>query len=162
MTFSLLGITFVRSSELNDLRAAADRHSQVQATREGDASEEPRASAAADAGRVPPIVRELIRFADGLRDLSAGARLDQPPDPVLRWAQERAVAMLDAYDVVHVEETGAFDPHRHQAVGRRDAPGPTLAHQIADTVRPGYSWHGALLRPQQVIVYASAEPSPGS
>jgi hypothetical protein len=163
MTFSLFGIAFVRTGELNALRDA-DRQSQAPVPAEGDAPEThstPQSSPPPDAGGVPPpVVRELIRFADGLRDLGSGNPPDSPPEPVLRWAQERVAALFGACDVVPVEETGPFNPHRHQAVGRRDAPSPALARQIADTVRPGYSWHGALLRPQQVIVYTPADRPP--
>jgi molecular chaperone GrpE (heat shock protein) len=67
--------------------------------------------------------------------------------------ESRTKALLTSCDIKRVEESGAFDPARQQAVASREAPRPELAHQIADTVRPGYVWHGDLLRPQQVAVY---------
>jgi GrpE len=158
MTYSLFGLALVRTSELKALRSAA-----AQAVKQTPPSEEtaspPAGPPVGAAGTPPPFVRELIRFADGLHDLKGASAPNEPPDPVLRWAQEAIAALLGACDVARVHEAGGFNPHRHQAVGRRIATDPALPHQIAETVRPGYAWNGALLRPQQVIVYAPAEPS---
>ena len=73
---------------------------------------------------------------------------------MLRWVESDEGA---AHLVRHqeVRGVGAFDPAPQQTGARREAPRPELADQIADTVRPGYVWHGDLLRPQQVVVYVS-------
>ena len=104
----------------------------------------------------PAAAREVIRLADGLLDLRENLNLtadDGQSATVLRWAESRTQALLNSCDIKRVEESGAFDPARQQTVASREAPRPELAHHIADTVRPGYVWHGVLLRPQQVVVY---------
>lgn len=105
----------------------------------------------------PAIVRELIRLADRLPDLTGG---NTPADPeqaagLARWLEGRAQSLLTACDVTRIEETGALDLSRHEVVGTRTAPADQMVQHIADTVRPGYSWHGRLLRPQQVVAYVA-------
>jgi hypothetical protein len=155
MTVSLAGFTIIRTAALNGLRA------QARAARAAPQSAGPTTMCADSPGGAdgpPPIVREVIRVADGLLNLTgSGAAPDpQRADTVLRWIEARTRSLLAACDVVRIEEAGDFDPLRHEAVASRTAPDPDLAHQIADTIRPGYAWHGRLLRPQQVTVYVPA------
>jgi hypothetical protein len=179
MSFSILGFTIIRTRDLAELQyqsaprvpAAAPDPPRHAAPSQASAPPQPPAAAPAELPRQVPVpaaaadgppsaAREVIRLADGLLDLretldlSAGG--GQPAETVLRWVDARTRALLTACDVKRVEESGTFDPTRQQAVANRAAPRPELAHQIADTVRPGYAWHGALLRPQQVIVYVPA------
>jgi hypothetical protein len=109
-------------------------------------------------GEPPAVVRELVRLADRLPDLTGE---NAPRDPeqaavITRWLEERARALLTACDVVPVEDSGPLDLGRHEVVGTRAAPAGDLVHHIADTVRPGYTWQGRLLRPQQVVAYVAA------
>ena len=108
----------------------------------------------------PAAAGEVIRLADGLLDLRESLNLtadDGQSATVLRWVESRTKALLTSCDIKRMEESGAFDPARQQTVASREAPRPELAHQIANTVRPGYVWHGVLLRPQQVVVYVPAD-----
>ena len=169
MSISFFGFTIIRVDELAALRAKAAAADE--ATSPDKALPADNAGSAAAAHRTsvqdvrpdsdggpPPAVREVLRLADGLLDLTGqGASADQEASPVLRWVEARIRSLLAACDITRIEETGSFDPSRHQAVASRDAPSPDLSQQIADTVRPGYAWRGDLLCPQQVVVYSLKE-----
>jgi len=119
------------------------------------------------------VIREVIRLADGLVDLNSGLSAgtgsaghrhdDHQVATVLRWVKARTASLLAACHIGRIEETGAFDPGRHQAVTCRPAPTPDLANQIAETIRPGYTGgpagRGVVLRPQQVVLYVAADPA---
>lgn len=175
MRFPNFGFTLVRAHELKALRdAAAGR-----AGRSGDAPQpgpesEQAPLVASDPGPVPgsggtptaagtghdgqpAVVRELIRLADGLSDLITQAETSGQltVDTVLRWVGVRTESLLIACDIVQILDADGFDPARHQSVAGRPAPCPQQTGRIAETVRPGYAWKGALLRPQQVIVYTT-------
>jgi hypothetical protein len=167
MSFSFLGFTIIRTGELTALRARADAP-----RRPGPEPLPPEPSRLPPEGPLlppepsvmPPVptegppaaAREVIRLADGLLDLRGSLDLtvdDGQAATVLRWVESRTKALLTSCDIKRVEESGVFDPARQHAAASREAPRPELAHQIASTVRPGYVWHGVLLRPQQVVVY---------
>ncbi len=164
MSFSFLGLTIIRTGELTALRTRADAPGRPEPPRLPP--EPPRlppeplplapVMPPAPAEGPPAAAREVIRLADGLLDLRENLDLtadDGQSATVLRWVESRTKALLTSCDIKRVEESGAFDPARQQAVATREAPGSELTDQIADTVRPGYVWHGVLLRPQQVVVY---------
>jgi hypothetical protein len=161
MSFSFVGFTIIGTGELTALRARADAPGRPPEPLPLP-PEPPRLPPGGPEMPRPPAedppaaVREVIRLADGLLDLRESLDLtagDGQSATVLRWVESRTKALLTACEVKRVEESGAFDPARQQAVASREAPRPELAHQIADSVRPGYVWHGALLRAQQVVVY---------
>jgi hypothetical protein len=148
---SLFGFTLIRTRELDALRAGTAQRKDE--TAEPDEKAEPAGMAEAPAG----VVRELIRLADRLPNMpgtSAPAE-SAGTDTVVRWFGARVQAMLTACDVARIQDSGPVDSRRHEVVATRPAPGDDLAHHIADTVRPGYEWRGQLVRPQQVIAYAS-------
>lgn len=107
----------------------------------------------------PPVVHELVGVADRLVDLTgSGAPSDpQQASAALSWLELRTQTLLAACDVLRIEDRGPLDLHRHQVVASRAAPSDDLVDQIADTIRPGYAWHGSLLRPQQVVAYIPAD-----
>jgi hypothetical protein len=169
MSISFFGFTIIRAGQLRELQAkAASTQASVSPPRAGSGQvsipEHPEEERADLSGKPSAAVHEVIRLADGLLDLTGnGASPDQQQaSSVLRWVDARAKSLLAACEVVRVEETGSFDPSRHQAVAIRTAPSPELSDQIAETVRPGYAWRDALLRPQQVIVYAPADQTLGA
>jgi len=106
----------------------------------------------------PPVVRELISVVDGLTDLTGTSALSDPQQAgaALRWVQVRTQSLLTACGIASIEDSGHLDLRRHEVVASRAAPQEGLVDQIADTVRPGYEWHGSLVRPQQVIAYVPA------
>ena len=63
---------------------------------------------------------------------------------------------MAACEITRVEESGAFDPARHEAVASREAPSADLVGRSPTPSRPGYAWHGSMLRSQEVVVYAAA------
>jgi hypothetical protein len=139
-------------------QAAHDTRDSSQAKLPAPVDDAQYSPAGVDAAGPPAIVRELVNVADRLVDLTG---VGAPSDPeqasaVLRWLEVRTQVMLAACGVVRVEDSGSLDLHRHQVVVSRAAPDKDLVDQIADTVRPGYAWHGSLLRPQQVIAYIPA------
>lgn len=169
MSITFFGFTIIRVGQLRELRAKATS-AQVSAPppRAGSSQirppEPPREERDDPGGQPSAAVHEVIRLADGLLDLTGnGASPDQQQaSSVLRWVDARSKSLLAACEVLRVEEDGSFDPSRHQAVAIRTAPSPELSDQIAETIRPGYAWRGAMLRPQQVIVYAPADQALGA
>lgn len=99
----------------------------------------------------PPIVNDLIEVADRL------AVLDSAPDEAgtvpARWLEGRVAAMLARHEVSVIRDEGPVDPSRHEVVDVRPAPADGDVERIAETVRPGYSWRGRILRPQQVVAF---------
>jgi molecular chaperone GrpE (heat shock protein) len=129
-----------------------------------DASRASAGAGAAGGGAPPPVARELIGVADRLVDLTgAGAPQDgEQVGAALRWMRSRTEALLSACDVVRIEDGGPVDFQRHEVLGNRAAPNDDLLDHIADTVRPGYAWHGSVLRPQQVIAYVESDEATGT
>ncbi|WP_055615954.1 hypothetical protein [Streptomyces phaeochromogenes] len=127
----------------------------------------------------PAVAAPLIGLLDRLAELpTAPDSPDSPgrgtPDPVLAWVRRTVLAALAASDVTPVDDSGPVDPARHNVVATRDDPSGRHHGAIAETVRPGYLWGGALLRHQEVIAYVRPEqrtapntapelpPAPGS
>ncbi|MEO3788019.1 hypothetical protein ABGB12_32230 [Actinocorallia sp. B10E7] len=104
----------------------------------------------------PVVVHELIMLSDRLLDLddADAGRLEG----LVPWLAERTAVMLGRCEAVRLDERGAVDLTRHEVVGSRPAPSGELAGHIAVTVRPGYTWRGLLVRPQQVIAYLEEMP----
>jgi hypothetical protein len=167
MSFSFLGFTIIRTGELRALRAQANAPGRPdpapllpEPTRpppeRPSPPPEPSVLPPASSEDPPAAAREVIRLAEGLLDLRESLDLtadDGQSATVLRWVESRVKALLNSCDIKRVEESGAFDPAWQKAVASREAPRPELAHQIADTVRPGYVWHGVLLQPQRIVLY---------
>ena len=63
---------------------------------------------------------------------------------------------LEQVDVRPVPTTGVFDPALHEAISSRPAEGKP-AGSILETLRPGYTWQGRILRPARVVVAAAPE-----
>jgi len=160
----------------DDLRAAQDKYAALEQAARSRADPEPVERRAlpdpAPPAQFPPggaedgppsVVRELVSMADKLVELTG---VGAPSDPrqasaALRWLERRTQALLAVCDVMRIEDSGPLDLQRHEVIASRAAPGEDLVDHIADTVRPGYAWHGSLLRPQQVIAYIPAEEATG-
>jgi hypothetical protein len=154
MTISLFGLTVIRARELDAIRTRLRDLEQA-----ADAGRPGPGRGGQAAGDAPPlVVDELVRLADRLPAMSAhGAQLDPgQAAAAARWLDQRVQAALAACEVTRVEDDGALDLRRHEVVGTRAAPSESLAHQIAQTVRPGYAWHDRVLRAQQVVAYVPA------
>ncbi len=112
-----------------------------------------------------PVTYGLMAVADRLSDLTNSGVEQAHAAAVARWIGNRVRMMFARCDVTPETRDGPVDLVRHEVVGWRAAPTPDLVDCVAETVRPGYSWRGQLLRTQQVIAYVApcAEPAePGS
>jgi hypothetical protein len=117
------------------------------------------------AGEPHPVTYELMAVADRLGELTGSSIEPTRAVAVGRWIGNRVRMMLARCDVAPEIRGGPVDLVRHEVVGWRTAPTPELVDHVAETVRPGYSWRGQMLRTQQVIAYAAppVEPAePGS
>ena len=66
--------------------------------------------------------------------------------------------LLDQNGVERFESIGQpFDPERHEAVGTVAARDSAEPGSVAEEERPGYLWHGRLLRPARVFVAEDRE-----
>jgi molecular chaperone GrpE (heat shock protein) len=151
------------TAELESTRAelestAAELHTAREQAREAQVTPVGARPVGARPAGPPPVIRELVSVADTLADLiGSDAWSDsRGAETALRWFEERTAALLGMCDVTRIEDSGQLDLRRHEVVASRAAPSKELPDQIADTVRPGYAWHGSLLRPQQVIAYVPA------
>jgi molecular chaperone GrpE (heat shock protein) len=73
---------------------------------------------------------------------------------VLRWLAEEAESLLQECDVSSIsDEDGQVDALRHEVVDTRATTEPALAGLIAGSIRRGFEWRGATLRPQAVVAY---------
>ena len=172
MKIPLTGRTLIRTRQLDELQAAfaalqsktAELEAELAVVRE-TASDNTgnRDDDSAGTSSPPKVVRELIRVTDGLMDLIEGGAAREPERAAtaLDWLRRRAEALLVSCDVVRIDDSGPIDLFRQEVVDSRPAPAGDLVDQIADTVRPGYSWHGSLIRPQQVVAYIPAEEARG-
>ncbi|MCX4671957.1 hypothetical protein OG453_35665 [Streptomyces sp. NBC_01381] len=109
---------------------------------------------------VPASAAPLITLLDRLADLTTAP--DPPDGPVLDWVRRSVLDALAASGVVPVEDCGPVDPARHRVVATRDDPTQLRCDAIAETVRPGYLWGEALLRPQEVVAYVRPGTSEAS
>jgi molecular chaperone GrpE (heat shock protein) len=172
MKIPLTRRTLIRTSQLDELQAAsaALQHKTAELEKELAVVRETardntgnRADNGAGTASPPKIVRELIRVMDGLVDLIEGGAAHEPDRAAtaLNWLHGRGEALLASCDVVRIDDSGPVDLLRQEVVDGRPTPAGDLVDQIADTVRPGYSWHGLLIRPQQVVAYVPAEETRG-
>jgi hypothetical protein len=72
---------------------------------------------------------------------------------VVRWLDDRLGPLMGTAGVSTFEDTGPYDPSRHEVVQSRPAPDPRLVDTIAESVRPGLLLDDELLRPQLVVTY---------
>jgi molecular chaperone GrpE (heat shock protein) len=163
MRMALFGFTLVRVEELKSLRARARPAEQAPPIPAAKQASLARTEEAANgpAEETPPrMASEIIRLADQLPDLLRDGAIagSGQADDTVRWLDQRVQALLASCDVVRVEDAGSLDFSRHEVTGTRPAPDTSAVNHIAATIRPGYSWHGRMLRPQQVIAYVPAEP----
>jgi len=111
--------------------------------------------------QLQPLLDELLLVADYLdmalsaptqseeaRNLAAGVQL----------TRSKLAQALELVELRPIESSGPFDPNRHEAVASRPADQPPGT--ILETLRPGYTWQGRILRPARVVVAAGAtDPS---
>ena len=138
--------------EANWKRAAADLANYKRRV-EQERSEQARLASAAAVINLLPIRDDFGRAVETLDSTLAG----------LNWVQgvlaiERKLdGLLESMGVSEVPAEGeAFDPTRHEAVGR--APGPE--NVCLHVVQKGYALKDAVIRPAMVIVGEGGDPEP--
>lgn len=95
--------------------------------------------------------KELIKLRDWIL-LAKSGEGDITPD-LLEVLYHQLGKILEAEEVTTLEEMGLFNYERHQVISTKPTDDPNQKDCICDTVRPGYLFHGSLIRPQEVIVY---------
>ncbi len=106
-----------------------------------------------------PLLDELLLVADYLdMALASPAASDDARTLAQGVALTRSklVQALEQIDVRPVPTSGPFDPALHEAAGSRPA-GDRPPGSILETLRPGYTWQGRILRPARVVVAAAPE-----
>ena len=118
---------------------------------------------AAVARRKAALLGDLLLVLDYL-DMALATPVATPEGKTLHAGVEATrTAMLGALEregVKPLPREGRFDPAIHACVATEDAPGRKPG-EILETLRPGYTLEGRILRPAQVRVAGSIEVSPG-
>jgi len=96
--------------------------------------------------------KELIK----LRDWVSLAQTGQHPitPEVLEEVYRELGRILAQEHVMSLEDIGPYDVNRQRVVDTRETDDLAQDDTVCHTVRPGYIFHGKLVRPQDVIVYA--------
>jgi len=106
---------------------------------------------------VSDVMRQLIVLRDSVQ--SAAADLDGPGRQALNAAAGQLAQIMSSEQVVPIEDSGAFDARRHNAVASMPTGDKALEYQVASSVRSGYLSNGALIRRQDVVVYRFTDDS---
>lgn len=96
-------------------------------------------------------ISQLIAVRDSIQ--ATAEDLNGPGGRALNAVARQLAQILAAEQVIPIEDSGAFDTRRHNAVTSMQTDDRTLDYQLASSVRSGYLSHGTLLRRQDVIVY---------
>ena len=105
------------------------------------------------------LVDKLLPVLDAMdlaTDHVGGADSDEAKALVAASGLLRGI--LEKEGLERIDPAGEeFDPTAHEAVGHQPAPegaGPTASGEprVAQVMRPGYRWHGTVVRPAMVMV----------
>jgi hypothetical protein len=107
--------------------------------------------------RVPATAERLIKLRDWI--LLSRAQGDEGAPRVLDGLYRELGKVLEREGVEPLEADGPFDDQRQQVIQTEPTDDPARHDRVCATVRPGYLFHGRLLRPQEVTVYAYAAPA---
>ncbi len=105
----------------------------------------------------PRSMLVLAELRDRLRTVVAEDAVSDDGARMLPWVIARLDEALADLEVSEFSDDGAVDVLRHHIVDRRPADSAHPPGTIARSVRSGLMLAGALLRPQQVVVYADGE-----
>jgi hypothetical protein len=133
-----------------DLLERAARAEKPAPTRPATVASEPDAQRRDDQ-EPSATVRELIAVRDVVLVALEGAQ--DGPREVLEGIYRSLGKVLEREDVSSVEALGAFDPAKHEVLDTRPTSDPNEDEVVCETIRPGYSFRGRLIRPQEVVVY---------
>jgi molecular chaperone GrpE (heat shock protein) len=99
-----------------------------------------------------PTAARLIELRDAL--LASKRAGTAQAGELLDGLDSEIRAMLELEGIRTLDADGRFDPDRQRAVDTWETDAQDQDDTICRTVRPGYLAGGALLRPQDVVVYA--------
>ncbi|MBD1944369.1 nucleotide exchange factor GrpE [Coleofasciculus sp. FACHB-712] len=102
-------------------------------------------------------MQELIKLRDWVLLAKSGGNAPKPD--MLEALYKQLGQVLAKGDVIALEETNVFNYERQQVVSTQVTDSPEKDNWVCGTVRPGYLFHGELVRPQEVIVYTYEEPT---
>lgn len=105
----------------------------------------------ADRHPVSDSTRQLIALRDNVQ--AAAGELDAPGSQALNAVVRQLAQILASEQVIPIEDSGAFDARKHNAVASMETDDEALDYQVASSVRSGYLSSGTLLRRQDVIIY---------
>lgn len=100
---------------------------------------------------VSATAKELIKLRDWVLLAKSGEKASSPE--VLSAIYTKLGQILEQEGVTAIEDAGPFNYERQQVVSTQATDDPEKVDCICDTVRPGYQFHGKLIRPQEAIVY---------
>lgn len=95
--------------------------------------------------------KELIKLRDWIL-LAKSSETGVAPE-VIEELYRKVGQILEKEDVIELSERGPYDYNRQQVVDTRPTDDPEQNDMVYATVRPGYLFHGKLIRPQEVIIY---------
>ena len=103
-----------------------------------------------------PVLDALHSARGGLGDSEAELRMAEGLDLI----GQQLTKVLDSHGVEEIEAEGApFDPNVHEAMTTLEVPGGE-PNSVAEVMRPGYTLHGRVVRPTQVIVVKAPATAP--
>jgi len=97
--------------------------------------------------------QELMRLRDWILLATSEEGKKKDKSKVLQVLYTKLGKILEKEGITSLEETGVCNYERHQVVSTQKTDNPNQDELIHETVRPGYLFHGSLIRPQEVIVY---------
>lgn len=95
-----------------------------------------------------------------INDIYWNCGLQLPPP--LQAAQQKHKQLLKECQLIPIEDSGPSNPSRQRIVSSLPTDNPALDLVIHKTVRLGYVHNGAIVRPQEVVVYKYCQSTPAS
>lgn len=100
-----------------------------------------------------PAVQQVILLRDWVL-LAKTSGAEAFPLEVFEDLYRQLNGVLAKHGVTSLEADGPFDENYQQVINLEPTTDPAKHHQISATLRPGYLFHGKLIRPQEVTLYA--------
>lgn len=116
-------------------------------------------SPSTESGSIPvksePELSNTLKELITLRDWVFLAKNNHPEanSAILSAIYQKIGQILAGENVIEIAETGYFNCERQQVIATQITNDPEKDDCVCHTVRPGYLFHGALIRPQEAIFY---------
>jgi len=96
-------------------------------------------------------LKELINLRDWILLAQSGENV--PKSDALEAFYKKLGQVLAKENVIEIEDIGIFNYERQRVVSTKLTDTREKDNCVYETVRPGYLFHGELIRPQEVVVY---------